>query len=249
MARKMIAMVTGLVALGLAGTATAIPVDLELSLVIDSSSSIDNVEFNQQISGYAQAFQKAPIIQSIVDAPDGVAINTILFAGSATEVIPFTHLETATDVANFVADLQAITRTSGGTNIPSGIDLAVDRIANNGFESGNIIIDVSGDGTSSPFGTRASRDAALLAGVTRINGLAIQFDSVFDFYQNNVIAGPDSFVLKADSFAEFGEAIATKLSIELGAPDPTSVPEPGVVSMLGFGLLAFGFAVRRRNKF
>lgn len=248
MARKMIAMVAGLVALGLAGTAKAIPVDLELSLVIDSSGSIDDGEFSQQINGYAQAFQQDPIIQSIVNTPNGVAINTILFASSATEVIPFTQLQTAADVANFVTDLQAITRIGGGTNIPAGIDLAVDRIANNGFESGNIIIDVSGDGTSSSFSTQASRDAAILAGVTRINGLAIQFDSVLNFYQNNVIAGSDSFVLKADSFDEFGQAIATKLSIELGAPNPTAVPEPGVISMLGFGLLAFGFALRRRNK-
>jgi len=247
MRSKLLPVAAGLVVLGLTSAAKAIPVDLELSLVIDSSGSIDDGEFSQQINGYAQAFQQAPIIQSIVDSPNGVAINTILFAGSATEVIPFTQLQTATDVANFVSDLQAINRITGGTDVPDGINLAVLTIADNNFESGNIIIDVSGDGTSNVFQTEAARDGALLAGVTRINALAIESDVVFDFFQDSVVGGAGSFVLKAESFDEFGEAIATKLSAEFDVQDPIGVPEPSVITMLGFGLVIFGFAMRRRN--
>ncbi|MGH1483221.1 MAG: DUF1194 domain-containing protein [Geminicoccales bacterium] len=45
-------------ALGLAGIAKAIPVDLELSLVIDDSSSINDTDFSRQIDGYANAFRQ-----------------------------------------------------------------------------------------------------------------------------------------------------------------------------------------------
>ncbi len=75
---KMLAMFAGLVALGLAGTAKAIPVDLQLSLVIDDSSSINNSEFSQQINGYANAFRQTEVIDTIVNSPNGIAVNTVL---------------------------------------------------------------------------------------------------------------------------------------------------------------------------
>ena len=179
MQSRLTAALAGLAILGLAGTAKAIPVDLELSLVVDSSGSISTGEFSQQISGYANAFRQPAVIDSIVNSPNGIAVNTILFASSATEVIAFRQLQTAADVNEFAAALEAIERTNGGTNIPSGINLAVETIAANNFESGNIIIDVSGDGASSSAATQASRDAALTAGVARVNGIAIGSDNIF----------------------------------------------------------------------
>ncbi len=249
---RLTAALAGLALLGLAGTAKAIPVDLELSLVVDSSGSISSGEFSQQIGGYASAFRQTAVIDSIVDSPNGIAVNTILFSSSATEVIPFTLLQTAADVESFASALEAIDRINGGTNIPSGINLAVETIATNNFESGNIIIDVSGDGASSASATQASRDAALSAGVSRINGIAIGSDSIFNFYQNNVIGGVDAFVLQASGFDEFDAAIAQKIQVEVGVPDPdpspTPVPAPGAIGLIGLGVLALGFVVRRRQR-
>lgn len=247
------AALAGLALMGLTGTAMAIPVDLELSLVIDSSGSIDAGEFSQQINGYSQAFQQASVVNSIVNATNGVAVNTILFAGGATEVISFQHLQTAQDVQDFADALAAIERITGGTNIPSGINLAVETIAANEFETGNIIIDVSGDGRSSTTATQASRDAALSAGVSRINGIAIGGDSIFDFYRDNVIGGVDAFVLQADSFDEFDAAISRKIQLEVGAPPtpgvdpvPVAAVAPGALGLIGFGVFALGWMTRRR---
>lgn len=246
------AALAGMVFLGMAGTAEAIPVDLELSLVVDSSGSINAGEFSQQVNGYANAFRQTAVIDSIVNSTNGIAVNTILFATSATEVIPFTQLQTAAEVNNFASALEAIARINGGTNIPSGINLAVETIAANNFESGNIIIDVSGDGTSSPSSTQASRDAALTAGVSRVNGLAIGSTGIFNFYQNNVIGGVDAFVLQANSFDEFDQAIAQKIQVEVGTPNPEPEPEavaaPGAIGLIGFGVFALGWVMRRRAK-
>ncbi len=252
MQRRMTAALAGLTLLGMAGTAEAIPVDLELSLVVDSSGSINAGEFSQQVNGYAAAFRQASVVNSIVNAPNGIAVNTILFATSATEVIPFTQLQSAVEVENFATALESIARIDGGTNIPSGINLAVETIASNNFDSGNIIIDVSGDGTSNIASTQASRDAALSAGVSRINGLAIGGTGILNFYENNVIGGPGAFALQATSFDEFGQAIAQKIQVEVGAPDPDPEPDPaevaapGAIGLIGFGVFALGWVMRRR---
>ncbi|MDH3662985.1 MAG: DUF1194 domain-containing protein [Alphaproteobacteria bacterium] len=237
--------------IGLTGTAEAIPVDLELSLVIDSSGSIDDGEFSQQIDGYAQAFQQAAVISSIVNAPNGIAVNTILFASNAAEVIPFQHLQTEQNILDFAAALAAIARDTGGTNIAAGLNLAQETLNTNDFTSGNVIIDVSGDGEQNTSGDPAlSRDAALSAGVSRINGIAIGDQDVFDFYQANVIGGADAFILQADSFADFDAAIARKVQLEVGAPDPdpapTPVAAPGALGLIGFGVFALGWIMRRR---
>ena len=249
---RLTAALAGLAIFGLAESANAVPVDLELSLVIDSSGSIDGGEFSQQIDGYAQAFRQPEVVNSIVATPNGIAVNTILFASDATEVITFQHLETAQDVSDFADALSTITRVTGGTDIADGINLAVETINTNAFESGNIIIDVSGDGEQNTIGDPAlSRDAAISAGVSRINGIAIGDQDVFDFYSANVIGGPDSFVLQADSFDDFDAAIANKIQVEVGAPpvvnpEPSAVPAPGAIGLLGFGVLALGLIARRR---
>jgi hypothetical protein len=232
------------------GTAEAIPVDLELSLVVDSSGSINASEFSQQVNGYANAFRQAAVVNSIVNALNGIAINTILFASAATEVIQFTQLQTAGDVENFATALESTVRIDGGTDIPSGINLAVETIATNNLESGNIIIDVSGDGASNVAATQAFRDAALSTGVSRVNGIAIGSAGILNFYESDVIGGTGAFALQATSFDELGQALARKIEIEVGVPDPDPEPSkvsaPGAIGLLGFGVLALGWVMRRR---
>ncbi len=250
---RLTAALAGLTIMGLAGTAKAIPVDLELSLVIDSSGSIDAGEFSQQIDGYAQAFRQPEVVNSIASTTNGVAVNTILFASNATEVIAFQRLQTAQDVLDFADTLAAIERITGGTDIADGIDLAVETINTNDFESGNVIIDVSGDGEQNTTGDpAASRDAALTAGVSRINGIAIGGLDLLAFYDNNVIGGVNSFSLQAESFDVFDAAIINKIQIEVGAPPleepellPVPVPAPGAIGLIGFGVFALGFIARR----
>jgi hypothetical protein len=253
MIRRISGLVAGLALLGLAGTAKAVPVDLELSLVIDSSGSISAGEFSQQVNGYADAFRQTTVVDSIVNSPNGIAVNSILFSSSANVVIPFRLLQSEADVLNFADALAAIERQGGATNIAAGIDLAVETLNTNGFESGNIIIDVSGDGQQNTGGdVSLSRDAALTAGVSRINGVVIGAQNIVDFYQANVIGGTDAFVLQADSFDDFDAAIANKIQVEVGAPneepsEPTTVPAPGAIGLIGLGLVSIGFALRRRR--
>ena len=73
-----------------------------------------------------------------------------------------------------------------------------------------------------------ARDAAIAQNVT-INGLVILSDvplatnpththppgGLTAYYENNVIGGPDAFVLEAQSFASFGQSLVSKLMKEI----------------------------------
>jgi hypothetical protein len=101
------------------------------------------------------------------------------------------------------------------------------------FQSGRHTIDISGDGTNnSGRDVTDARDAAVARGVT-INGLVILSErpmswnadhtnppgGLDNYYRNNVIGGPGAFVMVAENFNSFGQAILNKLIAEI-ASDP-----------------------------
>jgi hypothetical protein len=62
----------------------------------------------------------------------------------------------------------------------------------------------------------AARDAIVTAGIT-INGLAILSAEPWleDYYRHNVIGGAGAFVLAADDFHSFADAMFRKLAVEV----------------------------------
>ena len=119
----------------------------------------------------------------------------------------------------------------GRTSISAGIDQAVQLLAEMGIQATRHVIDVCGDGTNNA-GREASdaRDDALKAGAT-INGLTIINDhpvswtfahvqppgGLANYYRDNVMGGPGSFVLEIHDFATFGDAMTRKLVNEIAA--------------------------------
>ena len=68
------------VTLGLSLEANAVPVDLELSLLIDVSPRVDNTEYALQLAGYQAAFEDAAVQAAIAGLPNGIATNVIFFS-------------------------------------------------------------------------------------------------------------------------------------------------------------------------
>ena len=98
----------------------------------------------------------------------------------------------------------------------------------NGAEGARRVIDISGDGPNNRGGdVSQARDAAVAAGIT-VNGLAINnFDgSAFTlpdldlYYHECVIGGPGAFVIAADGFESFADAIRRKLILEIADNAP-----------------------------
>jgi hypothetical protein len=108
-------------------------------------------------------------------------------------------------------------------------DLA--QLARSPYDAPRRTIDISGDGNNnSGRDVTVARDEALAKGVT-INGLVILTENpqaysadhtnplggLDNYYQNNVVGGPGAFVMVAENFESFGQAILNKLIAEIAA--------------------------------
>jgi len=212
--------------------AAAQDVDIEIVLAVDGSGSISTEEFKLQLAGYAAAFRDPAIQSAITSGPIGrVAVSMLLWSDAAFQ--KFTTgwyvLKNAEDANRYAVVLQNFYKHSGrtvgigggGTGIGSGVAHAMNMMDENKITAIRQVIDVSGDGIETePFWNEAimmpdARKAAERRGVM-INGLAIltDFHKLDEYYRNEVITGPGSFVIKADSFDDFGKAIRRKLWLE-----------------------------------
>jgi hypothetical protein len=200
-------------------------VDLELVLAIDASSSVDEAEWDLQMQGYAAAFRDHRVQAAIVSGPTRTVAVAILVWADAT--VPrwgsdWFLLAGPQDAEILSAYMAALPRQAlGGTGIGAGLAAAIRRLDRNGYTAPRQTVDVSGDGRETP-----PRETVVLIpmanamawarGVT-VNGLAILNDDagLATWYRDNVIAGPDSFVITAADYDDFAEAIVMKLIREI----------------------------------
>ncbi len=248
--KKALAGLTGLLFAFAAAPSMAVPVDLELQLLIDTSGSVDNAEYALQVEGYEDAFRDADIIAAIEAGDIGsIAVQLIFWSGSTSQAIGVDWtLITDAASANAFADLIAATvRPFGDLTAPgSALDFGAPLFNDNGFEGTRTVIDVSGDGAQNDGSlTSTARDAALAGGVDVINGLAILTDdpNLDDWYMANVIGGTGAFVVAASDFADFADAVREKIGREITGV----IPVPGALPLMVTGI-ALLWARRRKKK-
>jgi hypothetical protein len=216
-----------------------VPVDLELVLAVDVSLSIDSAEALLQRQGYVQAFRDPLVIEAIGAGILGrIAVTYFEWANSAHTqmVVGWTLIDSPDSAFTFAAALED--RRPGPahyTSISGAIDFAAQLFEDNGFEGTRQVIDVSGDGPNNwgDLVTHA-RDRAVARGIT-INGLPILDQSTGPFsrynipnldlyYRDCVIGGPAAFIVVADGFAAFADAIRRKLILEIAGLVPPAAP-------------------------
>jgi hypothetical protein len=218
-------------------TIAAEQVDLLLVLASDVSRSVDAAKFKLQRDGYVAAISNPRVIEAIKSGPHGrIAICFIEWSGVGAQkvVIDWTVIDGAKTAQDFASQLDEAQRSfADRTSISGGIDFAMAQLEHAPFQAARRTIDVSGDGTNnSGRDVTAARDEALAQGVT-INGLVILSEQPLSwnadhtnppggletYYRNNVTGGPNSFVLVAENFNTFGQAILNKLVAEVAAAD------------------------------
>jgi hypothetical protein len=208
-------------------------VDLLLVLSSDVSRSIDAPKFKLQRDGYSAAIMNPRVIQAIRSGALGkIAVSFVEWSGVGAQkvVVDWTVIRDEASAKDFSAQvIEAPRAFADRTSISGGIDFSMAQLARSPFQANRRTIDVSGDGTNNAGrDVAAARDEALAQGVT-INGLVILSERPMSwnadhtnppggldtYYRSNVTGGPGSFVMVAENFESFGQAILNKLIAEV----------------------------------
>src|SRR6266567_3037033 len=231
--RPALAAILLLVFFSFAGESRAAGVDLEVILAADVSRSIDDGEFDLQRKGYAAALTDPRVLSAIQNRTNGsVGVCFVEWSGEEDQqvVVDWTEIRDEEDAASVAAAILAAPRSfMGRTSISAAIDFSIRRFAAAKWQAARRIIDISGDGTNnSGRPVTEARDQAIAGGAT-INGLAIVNDrpnlgysahtqppgGLPLYYRQNVIGGPNAFLLVVEDFNSFADAMANKLAKEI----------------------------------
>ena len=229
--------------LGSSAVRAADEVDLLLVLSSDVSRSVDAEKFKLQRDGYASAIINPRVIQAIRSGSLGkIGVSFVEWSGVGAQriVIDWTIIRDEATAKDFSAQIIEAPRAfADRTSISGGIDFAMAQLARAPFQSGRKAIDVSGDGTNnSGRDVSDARDEAIAKGVT-VNGLVILSEHPMSwnadhtnppggldgYYRSNVIGGPGAFVMVAENFNSFGQAILNKLIAEIATVQETKHAE------------------------
>ena len=219
------------------------PVDLLLVFATDVSRSIDQRKFQLQREGYAAAIADRRVLEAITAGRNRrIAVAFVEWSGVSSQkvVIDWSVIDGPESAKKFGDQLVELPRSfAERTSISAGIDFSMGLLKGAPYQAARRTIDVSGDGTNnSGRDVTLARDEAVAAGVA-INGLVILSDrpmawnpehtnppgGLAHYFRTNVIGGPGAFVVVAENFDSFGQAIVKKLIAEIAGLPQSEAPE------------------------
>jgi hypothetical protein len=144
-------------------------------------------------------------------------------ASEQSQIVGWRVIRDKASALAFADELAAAERlvASGSTSISGAIDMSRRLLRTSGFAAGRRVIDVSGDGYNNSGRLPIyARDEAVAEGIV-INGLAILKNEpqLEGYYERNVMGGSGAFVVIAEDFGDFAQAILGKLVREVASLD------------------------------
>lgn len=209
-------------------------VPVEIVLLVDTSGSVDEFEYQMQQEGYVQAFRNAELT-SLIESQGGIAVAYIEWSSVNHQVVrlDWTRLDTEADCLAFSSQIAALGRqVEGDTRMAPALQFAADQMSSNNFVGLKQVIDVSGDGRCQNYDYYLTEEIQnpdygvpwdevipnISGDVDQVNGICITSDtSVADFYRDILPQGADSFMMQVADFTQFEEAILEKLRREIAA--------------------------------
>jgi hypothetical protein len=209
------------------GSPAQTDVTVAIVLAVDTSGSVSNARFELQKQGYAAAFRNPQVLNSIRSlATQAIAVTMMQWTGPRLHVVvaDWTLVNDKTRADAFAAAIEAAPRQlfGGGTSISGAIDYSRVLLAGNPFRATRQVIDISGDGSNnSGRSVTQARDEAVADGIG-INGLPILTvePGLDHYYYDNVIGGPGAFMIPAENYDTFADAILKKLINEIATAEP-----------------------------
>lgn len=209
--------------------------DLALVLAMDASSSVNSDEYALQMKGMASALLDTEVTQAILSL-GGMYMAAFEWNGIRNQKLLFdwTQLNSEADIFGLAERLAKHQRNSekSPTALGSALGYAHRLFARLPKRCLRQVIDVSGDGLNND-GITPDKVYALwdFSNIT-VNGLVIKgtdplhdniHQDVDDYYRQEVLKGNASFLVIAENFKSFEEAMKRKLLMEI---------TPGAVGLL-----------------
>jgi Protein of unknown function (DUF1194) len=210
--------------------AHAADVDVAVVFAVDFSSSIDPDTADLQRKGHAAALTSPQIISAIAHNYRGcisVAYFEWASPGHTRIVLPWTRvcgLEDAKAAARAISekgDTGYTRRGRGGTSVSSAIDVGSLLLDQFPGKADRKVIDISGNGENNDgLPVQLSRLNAIAKGYT-INAIAIPAKDenprhqLASYFADNVIGGPEAFVMTPTGPGDYATALRRKLVTEI----------------------------------
>ncbi len=193
---------------------------LALVLSTDVSSSIDAGEYYLQMNGLARAFRSQPLRDALLGlSKEPVVATVVQWSGydHQTQDVPWTRLDSEEAISRFAKATANIPR--GFRNQPTALAKGLEFSAKllQGMPCRRQVIDLSGDGITN-WGVEPSyfAERGVFDGIT-INGLVIKgaTPDPEQYFRDSVAFGPGAFVIVAENYEAYPEAILEKLLREI----------------------------------
>lgn len=210
-----------------AGRAEDYDVDLALVLAIDCSFSVDSYEFAVQMQGLGRALMTDAVKKAIAQgARQRIAIAAVQWSDDRNQkiILPWTIISGPADADVLGTVLMNSQRelSEGGTSLSTALTFSAALFAA-APSAERQVIDISTDGrNNSGPAVPPVRDRVVAQGIT-INGLAIlnEWPTLDTYFESNVAGGQGHFVIPANDYDAYGEAILRKLLREITGPGIT----------------------------
>ena len=242
-----------------------VPVDLELVIASDVSTSMDIEEKRLQRDGFVAAF-RSPEVQRAISRGARRRIAVVYVEWGSVDrqrvVVPWTLIDGPASAYAF-ADRLAETfpgRLAYGTALGNALAFGARLFDRNSYEGERWVIDVSGDGMSNRGEPLDVVRRDVLARGIVINGLPIVYhdaaeavpfggigadeaaaltlvsnDELVAYFETQVIGGPGAFVVPVKSRAQYAQAIRDKLVREIAGTPAPARQARGVGGEPGIG--------------
>src|SRR5580700_4195057 len=209
-----------------AAAVAAEKVDLLLVLAADVSRSVDSGKFQLQRDGYATAISDPRVLEAISSGRNGrIGLSFIEWSGAGSQrvLIDWTRVGDAEEAKGFGDHLLEAPRSfADRTSISGAIDFSMGQFAKAPFESERRTIDISGGVTNNGLVILSETPLAWNPDHTNPQG------GLDNYYRSHVVGGTGAFVIVAENFASFGQAIIKKLIAEIASSGPAQVRHASV---------------------
>jgi Protein of unknown function (DUF1194) len=208
----------------------ALSAGIALVLAIDVSASVTADSYVLQHDGIARAFENSRLTDAVSAVPGGIEVLVLEWSDPERikVIVGWQRVGGADNAGAFAAAVRGTDRSSYGlTAIGPALLAAAATFDDLPEPAARRVIDISGDGMAN-FGLppKVARDRVVAAGIS-INGLAILTEEPWleDYYRNNVIGGPGAFVIAAQDYGSFADAMLRKLEQEVAGTAPADLAQ------------------------